>query len=107
MNLPILARHHSVGSALWLYEYLRDNTKPIDAEWQPVADGIWITDEQLAYRLDVGVATIKRWRKRLEALGYVYSELVRPRYRKLWLANPNATRREQTLLAAPATGLVN
>jgi hypothetical protein len=33
MNLPILARHHSVGAALWLYEYLRDNTKPTDAEW--------------------------------------------------------------------------
>lgn len=107
MNLPILARHHSVGSALWLYEYLRDNTKLIDAEWMPVGDGIEITDTQLGYRIDVSEGTARRWRVRLEKLGYLYSERTRARYRRLWLANPNAPRREQTLLAAPATGLVN
>jgi hypothetical protein len=109
MNLPILARHHSVGAALWLYEYLRDNTKAIDAAWMPVADGIEITDEQLAYRLDVTAATIKRWRERLERLGYVFSELMRPRHRRMWIANENARpRREQSFLqASAANGLVN
>jgi|SRR5580692_490403 hypothetical protein len=107
MNMPILARHHTVGTALWLYEYLREHAKQTEAEWMPVADGLWITDTQLAYRLDVTEATVRRWRKRLERLGYAYTELVRPRYRKFWLANPNALAKQQAQLQAPMSGLVN
>jgi hypothetical protein len=106
MNMPILARHHSIGASLWLWSYLVENTKPVDAEWRPVADGIEITDEQLGHRLDVGVATIRRWRKRLEALGYICTELMRPRYRRMWLANQNGPPWQQSL-QAPATSFVN
>jgi len=107
MSLPILARHHSVGAALWLWEYLRDNTKVIDAAWMPVADGIEITDVQLGYRIDVSEGTARRWRMRLEKLGFLYSERTRARYRRLWISNQNAPRWEQSLLQAPATGFVN
>lgn len=91
MSLPeIPVCHHSIRDAL----YLLSNTKLID---EPC--------EQLAYRLDMTAATIKRWRKRLERLGHVRTELVRPRYRKMWLANAYASSREQTLLDAPVTGV--
>jgi transposase len=72
-----------------------------------VAGGIWVSNEQLAYRIDVGVPTIERWRKRLERAGYLRCELVRPRFRKMWLVNMNAVRREQTLVEAPASSAVN
>lgn len=109
MTLPdILGSRHSVGPALFLWEYLLcNNTKLIDAPWMPVADGIWISDEQLAYRLDVTAPTIKRWRRRLEQLGYLRTELVRRRYRKFWLANAYASSQEQSLLTAPVAGPVN
>lgn len=109
MSLPdILACRHSIGSALWLYDYLLSNTQVVDLPWMPVAGGIWVTDEQLSYRLDVTTATIKRWRKKLEKFGYLHTELVVPRHRKFWIANANASTRQQTLLEAPVTsGAVN
>ncbi len=107
MTLPILARRHAIGSSLWLWSYLAENTKAVESEWMPVADGMWISDTQLGFRIDVGEATIRRWRKKLMALGYIYVERVRPRYRKFWIANPNPPVREQGLLQAPASGLVN
>ena|SRR6476660_4558092 len=47
---------------------------PSDEPWMAVATGFWITDEQLAYRLDVTAPTIRRWRLRLERLGYLRCE---------------------------------
>jgi hypothetical protein len=109
MSFPdILANRHSVGNALWLYEYLLSNTQVVDLPWMPVAGGMWITDEQLAYRVDVTAPTIKRWRKKLEKLGYLHTEVVQPRFRRMWLANANASTRQQTLLEAPvSTSVVN
>jgi hypothetical protein len=109
MSLPdILSCRHSIGSALWLYSYLLSNTQVVDLPWMPVAGGIWVSDEQLAYRVDVTTATIKRWRKKLEKHGYLHTEVVQPRFRRMWLANANASIRQQTLLAAPVTsGVVN
>jgi hypothetical protein len=109
MSLPdILFCHRLVRDALWLWEYLLANTVPSDEPWMAVATGFWITDEQLAYRLDVTAPTIKRWRLRLERLGYLRFELVRPRHRLMWLANLQAPSQSQTLLEAPvAAGLVN
>jgi hypothetical protein len=101
--LDILACRHSIGSALWLYEYLLSNTQIVDLPWMPVARGIWVTDEQLAYRVDVTVPTIKRWRKKLEKFGYLHTEIVVPRHRKMWLANLTATSGQQTLVEAPVT----
>ena len=88
MTLPdILGCRHSVGTALFLWEYVLCQTKLIDEPWMPVAKGIWISDEQLAYRLDVTTGTIKRCRKRLEQLRYLRTELA--------------------LLEAPIAGFVN
>lgn len=36
-SLDIFASRHSVGNALWLYEYLLSNTQPVDLPWMPVA----------------------------------------------------------------------
>jgi hypothetical protein len=110
MSLPlpdVLTAHYAIRDALWPYLYLLTNTTPSDEPWIPVAGGIWVSNEQLAYRIDVGVPTIERWRKRLERAGYLRCELVRPRFRKMWLVNMNAVRREQTLVEAPASSAVN
>jgi hypothetical protein len=109
MNPPaILSNHRVVGPALVLHQYLAAHTTPGDEPWLPVSGGMWVTTEQLAYRLDTTAPTIEKWRKRLERLGYLCSEKVRPRFRKYWIRNENARPREQSLLQAPAaSGLVN
>jgi len=108
MTLPdILGCRQSVGTALYLWEFILCQTKVIDEPWMSVAGGMAITDEQFAFRLDTTAATIKRWRTRLEQLGYLRTELVRRRYRKMWLANAYASSPEQTLLTAPVVGTVN
>jgi len=104
----ILSNHRAVGAALVLHQYLAAHTTPGGDPWLAVAGGIWITSEQLAYRLDTTASTIERWRKRLERFGYLHSERVRPRFRKFWVANENARPREQaSVQAAAANGLVN
>jgi hypothetical protein len=108
MNPPaILSNHHAIGAALVLYEYLAAQTTPRNEQWLAVAGGIWVSIEQLAYRLDTTAPTIERWRKRLERYGYIHSEKVRPRFRKFWIANEKAWPRELSQLQAPATSFVN
>jgi hypothetical protein len=92
---------------LWLYLDLLASTRLIDERLMPVAEGIAISDEQLAHRLDLTMATIGRWRKLLERLGYVRTQLVRPRYRKMWLPNLHAGSRQQTLMETPVNAAVN
>jgi hypothetical protein len=103
----ILSNHRAIGPALALHQYLVAHTTPGGEQWLAVAGGIWVSIEQLAYRLDTTAPTIERWRRRLERYGYVHSEKVRPRFRKFWVANENAWPREQSLLQAPATSFVN
>jgi hypothetical protein len=108
MTLTDIFLHRpSLGTALWLYEYLAWNTQLTENPWIPVAGGVAFTDEYLAYRLDVTAATIGRWRKRLERLGYVRTQLVRPRYRKMWLPNLHMSNRQQTLMETPVNAAVN
>ena len=101
------ANRPAVGSALWLYEYLAWNTQLTEDSWIPVADGVAFTDEYLGYRLDVTATTVGRWRKLLEKLGYVRTQLVRPRYRKMWLPNMQTPTRQQTLIETPVNAAVN
>jgi hypothetical protein len=102
-----LLHRPSLGTALWLYEYLAWDTQLAEDRWIPVAGGAAFTDEYLAYRLDVTAATIGRWRKLLERFGYVRTQLVRPRYRKMWLPNLHMSSRQQTLMETPVNAAVN
>jgi hypothetical protein len=108
MTLPdILSNRRQVGPALYLWEYLVCQTRLVDEPWMLCAAGVCVTDERHGFLLDVGAATIRSWRKTLERLGYVRSELVSPRYRKFWLANAYASKRNETLLEAAVPGVVN
>jgi hypothetical protein len=57
---------------------------PAGHERVPVAQ-----DEFLAAQLKVSVAMLRRWRVRLEGLGYVRTEPVPSRHRRFWILNVN------------------
>jgi predicted DNA-binding transcriptional regulator len=101
----IFSSRGTVRDALWLWAWLLSHTKLVNVEWQPVADGFAITDEQIAWNLDVSADTVRRWRRRLERLGFIRTELVRPRHRRFWLVKPGGP--EKALLEAPVEGPVN
>jgi hypothetical protein len=101
----IFANHGTVRDAVWLWLWLWTYTKPLNAEWQPVSDGLAISDVQIAWNLDVSVETVRRWRRRLERFGFIRTELVRPRHRRFWLVKPAGP--EQALLEAPVAASVN
>jgi hypothetical protein len=106
MPAPLIFNSHgAVRDALWLWLWLWVYTKPVNAEWQPVSGGFAISDAQIAFNLDVSVETVRRWRRRLERLGFIRTELVRPRCRKFWLVKPTGP--EQSLLEVPVAGAVN
>jgi hypothetical protein len=82
----IFGSHGTVKSAVWLWLYLWTYAKPSDGAWESVSDGSPISDAQIAVALDVGVETVRRWRQRLEGLGFIRSKIVRPRHRRFWIA---------------------
>ena len=72
MPVPLIfSSHATVRDAVWLWLWLWTYTKPFNAEWQPVSDGLPISDAQIAFNLDVSVETVRKWRKRLERLGFI------------------------------------
>lgn len=88
MTLPeILGNRDAVGSSVWLWLYLSNYTDLANQRWQTVLSGGVVTDEQIAFHLDVSAGQIRRWRRRLENLGYIKTELVSPRHRRFWLSN--------------------
>lgn len=101
----IFTSHGTVRDAVWLWAWLLSYTKLVNAEWQPVSDGFAISDVQIAWNLDVSVETVRRWRRRLERLGFIRTELVKPRCRKFWLVKPAGP--EQSLLEVPVASAVN
>jgi hypothetical protein len=106
MPAPLIFNNQgAVRDAMWLWLWLWTLTKPVNAEWQPVSDGFAISDTQIALNLGVSVETVRRWRRRLERLGYIYTEVAKPRHRRFWLVKPTGP--EQALLAAPVAGFVN
>jgi hypothetical protein len=106
MPVPLIFSSHSrVRDAVWLWLWLWTYTKPFNAQWQPVSDGLPISDAQIAFNLDVGVETVRNWRKRLERLGFIRTELVRPRHRHFWLGKPGGAP-DQSLVETPAASSV-
>jgi hypothetical protein len=106
MPPPILGNFNEVRGALWLWfllvisaPRLSDTTE----EWVPVASGIPFQDEFLASQLRVSVTMVRRWRVRLEGLGYVRTESVPPRHRRFWILNVNAQSAEQPELQPMTT----
>jgi hypothetical protein len=86
MPIPLFSSHGTVKNAIWLWLWLWTHAKPSDGAWEPVSDGMPISDAQIAVSLDVGVETVRRWRQRLEGLGFIRSKIVRPRHRRFWIA---------------------
>jgi hypothetical protein len=106
MAVPLIfGSHGKVRDAVWLWLYLWTYTKPFNGEWQPVFDNSPISDAQIAFNLDVSVETVRRWRLRLERLGFIRTDIVRSRYRRYWLGKPGAP--EQSLAATQVEGPVN
>jgi hypothetical protein len=104
----IFGRHGTVRDAVWLWLWLWTHTKPLNnAAWQPVSDGSPISDVQIAFNLDVGVETVRRWRQRLEGLGFVRSEIVRPRYRRFWTVGARPIGPARSLAGMPVSNAVN
>jgi len=106
MPVPfIFGSHGRLRDSVWLWLYLSTYTKPLNTEWQPVFDGNAISDAQVSFNLDVGVETVRRWRQRLERLGYIRTEVARPRFRRYCLGRPGSP--EQSLVATPVSEAVN
>jgi hypothetical protein len=103
----IFSNHGTVRDALWLWAWLLSYTKLVNAEWQPVADGNAIPDSQIAWNLDVSVETVRRWRRRLERLGFIRTQVVRPRHRRYWMVRVQPTDPARSLMETAASGMVN
>lgn len=99
----LLANYANVRGALFLWHYLSNYTPAVATEWQPVGSGFAFSDEYLGAHLDVAAATVRRWRMRLETLGYLKSEVIGPRRRRFWLLNPFAPE----VAAEPAAAVEN
>ena len=50
--------------------------KDADREWFPVAEGVGLTDRQLAGALGCTKETLTEWRERLESVGMIRTTLV-------------------------------
>jgi Helix-turn-helix domain len=106
MSVPLIfGSHGRVRDALWLWFYLWTYAKPSTTEWQPCFDSLPISDAQIAFNLDVSVETVRKWRSRLEKLGFIRTEVVRPRYRRYLLGKPGVP--DQSLAATQVEGPVN
>lgn len=107
--MEIGARRRAIGDAIWLWVLLGQYATESNEDWWLVGGGEQISDERLAVYLDVSAAIAKKWRKRLEGLGMIRTEMIRPLQRKFWLRNPDkmeqATALEKTLL--PMSKLVH
>jgi len=109
MPAPLIFNSRAeVRDALWLWTWLLSYTKNVDADWQPVADGIAIPDAQIAWNLDVSVETVRRWRRRLERLAFIRTQIVRPRYRQYWMVRVRPNDPARALMeSASSSTLVN
>jgi hypothetical protein len=106
MPVPLIfGSHGKVRDALWLWFYLWTYAKPSGTEWQPCFDGSPISDAQIAFNLDVSAETVRKWRLRLERLGFIRTDVARPRYRRYWLGKPGSP--EPSLVATPVSEAVN
>lgn len=76
--LNIFPLRPKVGDAIWLWTILNFGTSPKDAdrEWFPVAEGVGLTDRQLAGALGCTKETLTEWRERLESVGMIRTTLV-------------------------------
>jgi hypothetical protein len=76
MPVPLIfGSHGRVRDALWLWFYLWTHAKPSGTEWQPCFDGSPISDAQIAFNLDVSAETVRKWRLRLERLGFIRTDV--------------------------------
>lgn len=107
--MEIGARRRAIGDAIWLLAVFGLYAEQSEADWWLVGGGDEISDERIGVYLDISAARAKKWRVRLEKLGLIRTEMIRPLQRKFWLRNPDkmeqATALEKTLL--PMSRLVH
>jgi hypothetical protein len=104
----ILSNQAEVRDGVWLWLLFLANSANLNQSpdsWVPVANGLPLQDEALAVQLRVSARVVRRWRMRLERLGYIRSEVVYPRHRRFWVLNMDP-KTEQTPLQAPAPWLM-
>jgi hypothetical protein len=85
MAVPLIfGSHGRVRDALWLWFYLWTYAKPSNTEWQPCFDGssIFRRTDRIQSRCECGDRSEVEI---LERLGFVRTEVVKPRYRRYWL----------------------
>jgi hypothetical protein len=97
--IEIGARRRLLGESLWLYclLMLSATTQEATDPWWPVCGGAPISDERIAVFLDVGAATARKWRRRLEKDGLIRSEPSTPLHRRIWVANVNPVETQKAL----------
>jgi hypothetical protein len=103
------AKRRAIRGAVWLWILLGVNAEQSEAEWWPVCAGGAISDERIAVNLDVSAAKAKKWRVRLEHLGMIRTEMVRPLNWKIWILNAeraDAQKAPQTI-PSPLSNLVH
>jgi len=102
-------RRREIGDAIWLWTLLCVYSQESTEEWWTVCSGGEISDERLGVYLDVSADLAKKWRVKLERLGMIRTELVRPLNRKFWIKNPGTFDRQQTVenLPLPISRLVH
>src|SRR5579859_660428 len=101
--MEIGARRRQVRGAIWLWVQLAMYATETEDDWWVVASGEQISDERLGVYLDVSAARVKKWRERLEQLGLIRTEQVRPLNWKFWVMNPNKVEHQQTVDRAALT----
>ena len=75
-------------NAIYLWSLLGAYCPVANVRWQPVFGGAAYCDEFLACNLGVAASTIRAWRRRLEAAGFIRTETI-GRSRKFWMLNPS------------------
>jgi len=103
------AKRREFGDSIWLWLLLGLYAEQSEADWWPVCGGGEISDERIGIYLDISAARAKRWRVRLERIGMIRTEMVRPLNRKFWVRNYDKAEQQKTLeqISLPASKLVH
>jgi len=91
-----------LGDSVWLWLLLcRFADLAGDAEWLPVYGGGEVSDGRLGVYLNVAESTARKWRVRLERVGWIRSEAASHLHRKLWVRNLDQAEQEKSLREMP------
>src|SRR6266403_2247283 len=89
--MKVLERLRAMGPTVWLFLLYQNNAEYSgDPVWAPVGEGSAVTDVHVASVLGISASTAVSWRRRLERVSVIKTQVCRGGVFKIWLAHSDA-----------------